>query len=472
MLDDDSLFNIFRLYRPPLLDKNEVREYVIMEGGQWSRERWWYKLVHVCKRWRSLILGSASHLGICLVCTYGTPILKMLAHSPPLPIIIDYLDANRLATKNDDEGTMLVLKRYRDRVSRIGLRTQLVKTVTKALTDKFPMLEHLVLIPPETQDEGLEFPKTFRAPRLRHLIIAEFNFPRRSPLLLQTAVDLTTLYLEAIHPSASLSPNYILRQLSHIPQLKTLGIDFPISSRHPDVKEMLLRSPIATHVTLPDLRWFEFSGESAYLEALLPHFTTPLLEKLNINFFDSPPVFSGQQLVQCMTTTKNLKQCRRADVNILDDEVHFQLYLHAPKAETYALNLSFVCLFPNRLMESVAQISNVLSSIFSAVTDLNLSTVFGFSSGRHNENDYLHWRDVLRPFRNVKTLLVPRDLVGPISRSLRPDNGRSPMELLPELRELACDGSYDSMSVINAFAPFIRARKNTDRPVTLIIVPL
>ncbi|KAH9955672.1 hypothetical protein BC827DRAFT_830230 [Russula dissimulans] len=184
ILDDDSLLNIFRLYRPPLVDKNETREYVIMEGGQWNRERWWYKLVHVCKRWRFLILQPVSHLEICLVCTYGTPVAKMLAHSPSLPIIIDFLDTDRPATKKDDQGIMLALKQHRDRIRRIGLRTQIVETVTAALDDKFPMLEHLVLIPPETQDVGLEFPKTFQAPRLRHLIIAEFNFPRRSPLLL------------------------------------------------------------------------------------------------------------------------------------------------------------------------------------------------------------------------------------------------------------------------------------------------
>ncbi|KAI0276410.1 hypothetical protein BGY98DRAFT_986246, partial [Russula aff. rugulosa BPL654] len=51
--------------------------------GYWVEERWWYRLAHVCQRWRNLILGSATYLGLCLVCTYGTPVADMLAHSPP-----------------------------------------------------------------------------------------------------------------------------------------------------------------------------------------------------------------------------------------------------------------------------------------------------------------------------------------------------------------------------------------------------
>ncbi len=42
--------------------------------------------------------------------------------------------------------------------------------------------------------------------------------------------------------------------------------------------------PIMTHVTLPNLRWVVFNGVSAYLEALLPHVTAPLLERVGIVF--------------------------------------------------------------------------------------------------------------------------------------------------------------------------------------------
>ncbi len=94
ILDNDSLLNIFYLYRPVILADDENDDDRILEGGEWGRERWWHKLTHVCRRWRYLILGSASHLGLCLVCAYGTPVADMLAHSPPLPLVIDYVVNN------------------------------------------------------------------------------------------------------------------------------------------------------------------------------------------------------------------------------------------------------------------------------------------------------------------------------------------------------------------------------------------
>jgi len=103
ILDNDSLLNIFRLYRPVILDEDEVDDCYILTGGEWSRERWWYKLVHVCRQWRSLILASPPHLGLCLVFTYRTPVARMLAHSPPLPLIIDHLSQEHDVTAKDEE---------------------------------------------------------------------------------------------------------------------------------------------------------------------------------------------------------------------------------------------------------------------------------------------------------------------------------------------------------------------------------
>ena len=72
-------------------------------------------IVHVCQRWRSLTLGSASYLGLCLVCTFGTPIAGMLAHSAPLPFVIDHKDIDGTLITEDEEGMVLALKQ-RDRV--------------------------------------------------------------------------------------------------------------------------------------------------------------------------------------------------------------------------------------------------------------------------------------------------------------------------------------------------------------------
>jgi len=78
--------------------------------------------------------------------------------------------------------------------------------------------------------------------------------------------------------------------------------------------------------------------------------------------------------------------------------------------------------------------------------------------------DSIRWREVLKAFTNMKTLHVHDSLIRPISGSLQLDDGESPMELLPELKEIYCS-THDNAG--DAFAPFINARQNTGRPIVL-----
>src|SRR5258708_29307443 len=48
----------------------------------------WHTLVHVCRKWRSVVFGSPLRLNLRLLCTEQTPVREMLAVWPPLPIII------------------------------------------------------------------------------------------------------------------------------------------------------------------------------------------------------------------------------------------------------------------------------------------------------------------------------------------------------------------------------------------------
>jgi hypothetical protein len=66
------------------------------------------------------MLRSASYLGLCLVCTRGTPVADMLAHSPPLPLIIDHINQDPVTTAEDEEGILLALQHH-DRVRRVRL---------------------------------------------------------------------------------------------------------------------------------------------------------------------------------------------------------------------------------------------------------------------------------------------------------------------------------------------------------------
>jgi hypothetical protein len=124
------------------------------------------------RRWRYLIFGSASHLRLCLVslCTRGTPVENVLAHSPLLPLIIDYNYENHDLTPEDEEGILLALQ-HRDRMCRIALWMpvpSLHKLVT-AIDDEFPVLEFLDIVPSAKHNTCSILPSTLEPRHPRHL---------------------------------------------------------------------------------------------------------------------------------------------------------------------------------------------------------------------------------------------------------------------------------------------------------------
>src|SRR6266566_2754831 len=182
-LDDDSLLNIFYLYRPFFLGEDGDEEDRLNGGGElWVQGRWWYRLAHVCQRWRNIILGSASYLGLSLVCTYGTPVENMLAHSPPLPLTVDYSIEGGI-TAEDEEGLLLALEqRHRVRHLRLVLPVQNLRKLVMAIDEEFPILEYLIVGPPVDDNTILMLPETLQAPNLHHFALNCFTHPIRSRL--------------------------------------------------------------------------------------------------------------------------------------------------------------------------------------------------------------------------------------------------------------------------------------------------
>jgi hypothetical protein len=178
MIGDDLLLKIFRFCRPVIQDEDQAYDgRVEVERTQWNHERWWLNLVRVCRRWRYLVLRSASHLHLSLVCTYGTPVADMLAHSPLFPLIIDYGDDTRKVTVEDEEGILLALRRYR-RVRRIRLcmPTSNIRKLVVTMDVEFSMLEYLYIRPLSSNDEGLTLPETFKAPQIRHFLLRNITY--------------------------------------------------------------------------------------------------------------------------------------------------------------------------------------------------------------------------------------------------------------------------------------------------------
>jgi len=209
-----------------------------------------------------------------------------MARSRTLPFIIDYVDEHHDITAEDEKSILLVL-RHRERVRRIRLLMPVssLRKLVAAIDKEFPALDHLYIGPPTKHNTILRLPKTFRAPHRRHLVLINMASPIGCSFLM-FAMDLVTLSLQLVHPSAYFPPNILLQRLSSMPQLEVLGITFhtPLTKRA--IERHLSHAPVMTHVTLPNLRWFTFRGESACLETLLPRIHAPFLEKFQVFFLD------------------------------------------------------------------------------------------------------------------------------------------------------------------------------------------
>jgi hypothetical protein len=458
ILNDDVLLNIFHLYR---LD---VQEYEHRDE-EWTfnlkRQRWWYKLAHVSRRWRHVILGSPSRLDLHLVCTYGVPVADMLAHSPPLPLTVLYEDLGHEMTAEDEEGVLLALS-HRDRVHRIALRMpapELGKFIA-AMDDEFPTLERLYM-DPQDGNTSLTLPQLFQAPNLRHFSLWYIALPVRSPLLTTTG-GLVSLLLKGIPRSAYFPPGYLLTRLSLLPQLESVWITFDLPVPNRDVIRQLSEIPTMAHFTLPNLCRFHFGGVSAYLEGLLERITAPVLRMLHVEF-SNQLTFTIPQLSQFLQTSQNFTF---HTFNLTFGWDFVGLIASSPQENRNPLRLWIWCNHFDWQVVSATQILRTLLPVLSVVENLTLRyKKHSLSSESHNEVNRTQWRELLSPFSNVKTLYVPNKLVGELSRSLCSEDGEESLELLPNLQVLQySDGGSD---VHDALTQFINERQTAGHPVRI-----
>ena len=268
-LNDDVLLSIFGSYR---LDDDE----------NWNLQLRWFKLIHVCRRWRHLIYGSPSHLNLHLLCTNGTPVADMLNHSPPLPLILNYHNRRATLTTEDNEGILLALQHH-DRVRRIAFHAppQGLHKFFTAMNENFLTLERLSILSTSGDDARLVMPRAFQAPRLSHLTLLGVTLSTE-PRSLASTVSLVSLTLTYLRESPYFPPEDLAAQLQFVPLLEELSISISVPTLpRPRIQMRRMESPI-TRATLPALKRFIFRGDSAYIEALLARISAPCLRKFDI----------------------------------------------------------------------------------------------------------------------------------------------------------------------------------------------
>jgi hypothetical protein len=387
----------------------------------------------------------------------------MLAHSPPLPLVVDYDYEDSDMNAEDEIGLILTLEQ-RDRVRRIRLKMDIenLQRLFMAINEGYPILEYLIIVSRD-KPQGLALPETFQVPHLHHLALSGFALPIGSRLL-TTAVRLITLVLVMTIPSTYFEPNALLKWISFMPQLETLVIHFLFAVPSRTIETQLTLIPIITPITLPNLRLFSFQGIEAYLEAIVCRMATPCLERLQVFFFEQL-TFSVPHLLQFMNTTEGLR-FSNAGLCFSSDGVDVVTCPHKEADLSQCLLIHIPSWHLDWQVSSAAQICTSLNPIFSAVEHLALEYEdHSQSSEEHNEVDRTEWRRILRSFSNVKTLCIKDGLDKEITRCLELDDGELALDVLPELHELTYSRNRDTD---NEFASFINARENAGRPITVV----
>ncbi|KAI9454460.1 hypothetical protein BJY52DRAFT_1213673 [Lactarius psammicola] len=451
-LNHDVLLNIFHWYRLGNTTDGFDRG--------WNLERWWYRLIQVCRTWRHLILASPTRLDLHLVCTYGTPVTTMLTHSPPLPLIIYYPGGLGDAAGKDGEDVRFLLQ-HRERVCRIhiGAPTASLLGLVNAMDGEYPALQHLV-IRSHTEKKtgaasgtGLELPTKLQAPLLRRLTLSDVRLTAGSELL-RSAEGLVTLELQDIADSPEVHPAHLVAQLARMAQLERLVVHFRTALPNHAVKRALSGAR-TTRATLPRLKLLSFRGGSAYLEGVLARISAPNLQTFFLDFF-AQLTFDLPCLVHFIRAAQAQVQGNGARFQFHAAELHFDAKNacvlldsratdrgRAGSPRTNPVQLRVSCRALEWELAALAQICGALAPLFARVEGLTL----GLHTSHPNRNsdpaadadadldldaDRVQWHALLRAFGATKTLQLAGPRAAHLLRELLP----LPAELLPALQEL------------------------------------
>ena len=285
-----------------------------------ERTEAWQSLVHVCRRWRSIVFRSPRHLDLRLVCTEGTRACDTLDIWPALPLIIQSYSAYYETGSVDN---IIALFERSDRVSQIELEipSSDLEIILAAMQQPFPELQHLFL---DSLGATIRvIPDSFlggSAPRLESLQLNRIPFPGL-PKLLLSATHLVDLHITDIPHSGYISPDAIVAALFTLTCLSSLTLVFRSRRSCPD--QASRRPPPSTRSVLPILGYFRFKGVSNYLEDLVACIDAPRLNTLWITFFNDI-AFDAPQLMQFISRALTSRALEIAHITLWDDRANLR----------------------------------------------------------------------------------------------------------------------------------------------------
>ena len=430
----------------------------------------WLRLVHVCRRWRSVVFASPHRLGLQLTCRATTPVREILDVWPPMQIIIDDSQPTRLGGDN-----IIAALEHRDRVCEIRLSyltSSLLERLAAVMQRPFPVLTYLRL---ESHDQTplrpLVFPDTFlggSAPRLQSLNLSRIPFPA-IPRHLSYATDLVDISLLIIPDTGYIPPDVMATSLSALTKLERLEIRFKSPPSRPE--QRIRRLPPQIRTVLPALTKLKFCGVNEYLEDFLAQIDTPIISTTTTIFFNRVN-FHIPQLLQFVGRAQTLEPFTRAWLSFRPGAARIEFHQsNRPSGEERSFEDAFLivivwCDAIDWQLSFFVQICGQLSPLLSSVEWLDIECdAIGPSDWKEGVDD-TQWLEIFRPFIAVQSLHIP-GLGRLIAPALQELTGVRVIEVLPTLCNLFLTGSDPSGSVRQAIEPFITARQLSNQPVTV-----
>ena len=446
VLPDDVLLGIFDFY---------VKTFSLFLYP--SRKGWteaWQSLVHVCRRWRTLVFGSPRCLDLRLLCTPRTPARNTLDVWPALPLEIEgHMDPT---SRMDNIIAALGQSNRVCRVSLWSLADRQLEQVLAAMQVPFPELAVLQL---SSNGEALAvIPDWFldgSAPRLRHFTLDGIPFPGL-PKLLSSAARLVDLHLFRIPHSGYISPESIVALISVLPRLEWLYLEFQSPQSRPDLETR--RSPLTKRSVIPALRSLHFKGVVEYLEDLVTGIDAPQLDRMNINFFNQID-FDTPRLAQLINRTHKLEQ---SDATV-------QFYNHSAfvglSIGTFQIEIS--CGEPDWQLSSVEQVCNSFWYLLSTVGDLYIEHHYSQLVWNDDAIENTLWLQLLLPFTAVNSLSLSGEFAPGIATALQGLDGDRITEVLPNLRNIFVKGLEPSGPFQEKIGQFVAARQLSNHTITI-----
>ena len=448
-LPDDVLLEIFTFY----LNFGFYRFKTFAE-----LEDAWHTLVHVCKRWRSIVFASPHRLQLQLVCTNKRPVQNMLDIWPELPIVII---TRRGMSQSQDANNIIAALKQHNRVAKIDIEeipnSFLTRMGAMEMRDPFSALTSLRL---HSSLDAQALPDSFlgrSAPRLQTLTLFGIPFPALPNLLLSTH-DLVSLDLWKIPLSGYISPDAMVTCLSALTRLEKLVLHFRFPRSRADRENRLV--PRLTRIVLPALTKLSFKGNSEYLEDIVAQIDTPLLNEFNITFFNQL-IFDAPSLRDFISRTETFKAPHQARVAFFPNEVEVGLYPRIGDVFHKILSLAISCSPSDWQLSSLAQICDSALSPFPTLERLKIFNIQSWEDDVENAQ----WLELLHPFTSIKDLLldgrsIPHGALEQLARE-------RVTEAVPALQNLFSEGSQLSKPVKNAIGKFVAARQLSGRPVAV-----